>query len=80
MCKGPTQYQPVPQSQYSTVFAMQFAETPFHREDNTCQSVSETLDFIFALLKEKIDLQGDAFIFNKKHSYTLISHAAKTVP
>lgn len=48
-----TQYQQVPQSQYSTIFAMQLPKISFHKEDNTCQSMSNLLDFIFALLKEK---------------------------
>lgn len=49
---------------------MQFTKALFHRADNTCQNVSELLDFGFAWLKQK-----DAFIFNKKHSHTLISLA-----
>lgn len=66
-----------PKSQHSTALAVQFTGTALPRGDNTCLNMSEWLNFIFALLKQMIDLQRDAFIFNKEHSYTLISPATR---
>lgn len=75
--KVPHMVQQIPKSQHSTSLSIQFTGTALPRGDNTCPNTSEWLDFIFALLKQKIDLQRDAFIFNKEHSYSLISLATR---